>query len=136
MIGIDRQIEAMKTLWPMFRVSRVSRPANSARWNGKLAPQFSSYEIEILSEHGYPSVRILSPKLIVQPDNEEGLLPHIYGGPEDFRLCLFDPETDEWSSDKLIAETIVPFTIDWLCCYEFWTLTGEWRGGGRHLCAN
>ena len=28
--------------------------------------------------------------------------------------------------------TIVPWTIDWLACYEGWLATGEWAGGGIH----
>ena len=31
-----------------------------------------------------------------------------------------------------VARIIVPWTIDWLACYEGWLATGEWTGGGRH----
>jgi hypothetical protein len=48
-------------------------------------------------------------------------------------LCLFDPSACEWTPCDLLAETTVPWTIDWLACYEGWRATGEWTGGGRHL---
>lgn len=29
-----------------------------------------------------------------------------------------------------LADTIIPWTLDWLMHYEFWLATGKWRGGG------
>jgi hypothetical protein len=29
-----------------------------------------------------------------------------------------------------IADTIVPWTAEWLVHYEIWLMTGEWYGGG------
>ena len=29
-----------------------------------------------------------------------------------------------------IADTIVPWTAEWLVYYEIWLMTGEWYGGG------
>lgn len=31
-----------------------------------------------------------------------------------------------------IANTIIPWTIEWLYYYELWLATGEWLGGGDH----
>ena len=31
----------------------------------------------------------------------------------------------------LIADTIVPWTCEWLIHYEIWLATGEWHGGGE-----
>ena len=33
----------------------------------------------------------------------------------------------------LIADTIVPWTCEWLVHYEIWFATGEWHGGGEGL---
>ena len=49
---------------------------------------------------------------------------------EQDRLCLYLPGTGEWTSDKPIALTIVPWTSLWLYFYEVWRATGEWLGGG------
>ena len=47
-------------------------------------------------------------------------------------LCLYDPDAGEWHPGMSIARTIIPWTIDWLACYEGWLATGEWTGGGHH----
>ena len=31
-----------------------------------------------------------------------------------------------------VADTTIPWAIDWLACYEGWLATGEWAGGGVH----
>ena len=50
-------------------------------------------------------------------------------------LCLFDPDREQWCASDLIADTTVPWTVDWLACYEGWLATGRWHGGGRHAPA-
>lgn len=130
---IARQIEAMAVAWPMFRVGKRDRVNRSAIWSGILKPQFTAYRVEVRYAVGaLPQVRILSPELGRLPGNEEGSLPHVYGPSNDPTLCLYDPEADEWNSTMLIAETIIPWTIEWLTFYEFWLMTGVWSGGGRH----
>lgn len=32
----------------------------------------------------------------------------------------------------LIADTYIPWAIEWLYYYEIWLVTGEWCGGGIH----
>ncbi|ADJ23865.1 hypothetical protein Hden_2064 [Hyphomicrobium denitrificans ATCC 51888] len=34
---------------------------------------------------------------------------------------------------RLLSETTVKWTIDWLACYDGWRATGKWAGSGRHL---
>lgn len=84
----------------------------------------------------FPTVRILSPELVIQPCAlEEAPLPHVYFDHPDITmaaLCLFDPANNEWSHDDLLADTTVPWAADWLACYEGWLVTGRWFGGGRH----
>jgi hypothetical protein len=48
------------------------------------------------------------------------------------RMCLYLPGTGEWSRNKVIANAVVPWAIEWLFFYEIWLSTGEWRGGGQH----
>ena len=77
-------------------------------------------------------LRLTDPPLQRLPSNVEGQLPHVYPPLDDPTLCLFDPRTEEWSPSVPIAETIVPWSLDWLACYEHWLMTGIWTGGGRH----
>jgi hypothetical protein len=132
-LSIDRQNAVMQMLWPRFRVKGLNRANQSARWVGEVKPQFSRFTLEIHYSLGkYPQTRILSPELVRRPGDPEGALPHVYPPADDPRLCLFDPEAKEWTSRMAIAETIVPWALDWIACYELWLMTGTWRGGGRH----
>ena len=134
-VTITQQIDQMKADWPAFKVKNINRAVPSARWVGTLKPHLVPYVLEIRLVKGWPEVRILSPELKRLPDNPEGQLPHIFPPIEDPTLCLFDPETDEWDSSMSISKTIVPWSIDWIACYEFWLMTGAWEGGGRHPAA-
>ncbi|MDO3441828.1 hypothetical protein [Agrobacterium sp. V1] len=130
---LAQQIDAMASAWPMFRLSKRDRVNHCVIWSGILKPQFTTYRVEVRYVVGtYPQVRVLSPELERLPGNEEGSLPHVYGPSSDPTLCLFDPKADEWNSTMLIAEKIIPWTIEWLTFYEFWLMTGVWSGGGRH----
>ncbi|ACP23444.1 hypothetical protein NGR_b19970 (plasmid) [Sinorhizobium fredii NGR234] len=57
---------------------------------------------------------------------------HVYDRDGDPRLCLCDPAADEWDATMHLSRTIVPWSADWLACYELWLMTGRWTGGGRH----
>lgn len=77
------------------------------------------YEISIAYRlGGVPKARVLKPS--VQPET-----PHRYG---DGSLCLYWPAEWNWRGDRLIAQTIVPWTSHWLYLYELWQVTGEWLG--------
>ena len=54
-------------------------------------------------------------------------IPHRFA---DGTVCLY--YGNEWTSDKSIAQTIVPWLLEWLFFYEGWLATGEWQGGGTH----
>ncbi len=41
-------------------------------------------------------------------------------------LCLFFE--DEWTPDMSFANTIVPWTLEWIGCYELWLETDTWIG--------
>jgi hypothetical protein len=86
------------------------------------------YKVRILYRIGeIPKVTVLSPPLV--PREEDGGIPHMY---VDKRLCLYMPDTDEWTADLSLADTIIPWTVEWLFHYEMWRATGKWSGGGKH----
>jgi hypothetical protein len=140
--SIEKQIEAMSSAWPSFKVAR--RTNRAATWQGTLRPSLMTYEIEIAYQVPFiielidplrqqPCVRVLRPRLKPRRGDPQGDLPHVYwDDPERPTLCLFDPDAPQWSPFDLLAATTVPWTIDWLACYEGWRATGEWTGGGRH----
>jgi hypothetical protein len=142
---IAQQVQAMRRHWPGFEVA--GRTADQAAWFGSLVGIERVYRVMVeyrlpheLQDHerykSSPLVRVLSPPLRPRFDaGEEAPLPHVYFDDHDITLsplCLFDPDKDEWTPNDLIALTTIPWTADWLACYEGWLATGRWYGGGRH----
>lgn len=98
-------------------------------WKGLLTPTVLSkiYTVQVcykLSKS--PEVSVIDPNL--ETRNGENP-PHLYSGD---RLCLYLPQTNEWDKNMLLADTIIPWTSEWLFHYEVWLATGEWCGGGIH----
>jgi hypothetical protein len=129
--------------FPSFR--EVFDAGFAGCWEGDLAPNSRSYRVSIFYmptylfdcgalQYSSMSVRIVSPLVSLDPKGTGERPPHIYVDPDDlgFRLCLFDPRKDEWSSADAIAETIIPWAAEWLFWFEVWMLTGVWSGGGSH----
>ena len=84
---------------------------------------------------GQPRVTVLSPKLVCRLVEPTTPVPHVYKNdknPDLPLLCLYDPAEKEWDHNMLVAETIIPWSIEWLACYELWHVDGVWVGGGRH----
>lgn len=102
-------------------------------WIGNLCPSPLSGEYKVRLTYKLdesPDIDVLEPKL---EERDGKRPPHLY--PKD-RLCLYLPRMNEWNSDMLLVETIVPWASEWLMNYEIWLATGEWCGGGEHpdLC--
>lgn len=137
----DREIQR---LFPGFRLT--GDLGLWAVWEGTLTPVRKAYKVRVtyFPRIFFPDFQIANPRISVivddpviglDPRGTGELPPHIYPNvsrPEFPRLCLFDPATDEWDGEKLIAETILPWTARWLFFFEGWMATGEWFGGGRH----
>lgn len=87
-------------------------------------PLSRRYTVKITQRPPFdPDVEILAPALRLHPGAPG--LPHVYPGD---KLCLYEP--GEWRSNKSIADTVLPWTAEWLYHYEIWLITGEWTGGG------
>ena len=146
MMSMSEQIARMRQLYPAFEV--VFNGGWHVVWQGPLRPLSQTYiirvermehrsigDLEVLGTYG-AHVRLVSPELELSTAAAPGEdTPHLYWNeqnPSRSRLCLFDPATGEWTPDMAIAETIIPWAIDWLASYEGWRATGEWTGGGRH----
>lgn len=132
-LTLDEQRAAMKATWPKFNERGIVRQTQEIRWIGECRPQFVTYTVEIRYQlWKYPQVRVLTPELVRMSDNPEGAIPHVYPPADDPTLCLFDPAQHQWDPTMYIANTTVPWSYDWLACYELWLMTGRWTGGGRH----
>lgn len=142
-LPVEEQIARMEACWPDFVVTH--RTGRTVCWRGAVRPLLQPYVIEVAyrvplaietldARRLQPRVSIISPSLRPRPGDPEGRLPHVYydanGG---VALCLLDPSTDEWTPLDFVAETAVPWTIEWLAAYEGWRATGVWTASGRHL---
>ena len=127
---IRKQVECMRRVWPDFPV--LDKTSKSVRWQGQLHPLGQLYTVQIAFCRGGrvkgrpipffpPRVTVIEPMLRRRVQSPDEPIPHHYPNPvcpERPILCLYDPATNEWSSDKAIAKTIIPWAIDWLACYE------------------
>ncbi|WP_434478886.1 hypothetical protein [Gemmatimonas sp.] len=77
-----------------------------------------------------PLVVVESPSLIGRHDQAD--IPHMYPAGDRWPAhpCLYYPNDGDWTADRPLATTIVPWLLEWLLHYEVWLTTGEWRGGG------
>ena len=142
-LSVMRQVERMRVRWPDFQV--VERSRSFACWEGPLRPLSQSYRVRISLQRQrrkgqgedvlQSRIQVLDPLLRRREEGPRREIPHVYRNTEDPErphLCLFDPENNEWHAGCVVADTIVPWTIDWLASYEGWLATGRWAGGGRH----
>ncbi|MBE5869551.1 MAG: hypothetical protein E7293_11465 [Lachnospiraceae bacterium] len=111
----------------------IDKKKNQLFWIGKIRPTAFSYEytVFLLYQAGK------SPKVWVMGDELERLddvnFPHKFDVDAEnkmVRICLY--RYSEFNSSKLLANTIIPWTVEWLYFYELWLATGEWLGGGEH----
>ena len=124
-LGLREQAAYLRLYWPAFSTKVRGSLLLS---EGELTPDelCSKYSIQVKYAGGdVPEVRVLQPAL--QPRVAGGRIPHMY---EQERLCLYLPGSGEWSGDKTIATTIIPWASLWLYFYEVWSATGKWLGGG------
>ena len=67
----------------------------------------------------------LSPKVFVNSPVLDEKCPHVF---RDNSLCLYHRDNYKWNADKLVATSIMEWTIAWIYFYEAWLQTGEWYG--------
>lgn len=78
-----------------------------------------------------PIVLVTAPDLKALANGEK--IPHVYpSNGSGTSLCLWWPKEREWSSQLKIADTLVPWTAEWLYYFELWLLTKTWEGGGEY----
>lgn len=106
---------------------------NVLTWRGVIAPTplSRSYNVTIVyDEHQSPKITVSGPSL---RELSKSNFPHKYDidlKRNIVRVCLYMPY--ELDYNKPFAETLVPWTAEWLFHYEIWLATGQWCGGGQH----
>jgi hypothetical protein len=122
----------MKHRWPTF-LHKLNRDDISI-WRGGVRPYQMSYQLGVYWRAGSnlkPWVYLINPELCPRKGGTFEEIPHLLyyeNEPKLSGLCLFDPEGNEWSNRRLIADTTLPWAFEWLQHYEFWHFDGVWRG--------
>lgn len=142
-LSVDEQDAAIRRLFPDFRLTAAADWIGV--WEGPVRPASKTYIIRIvyfrrrffdgwhLSNH-YVTVHVVDPligELMLDGDD----LPHIYWNdraPLWPALCLWDPDEMYWDPETTIATTIIPWASEWLLFFEYWQISGEFLGPGRH----
>lgn len=118
-----QQALGLRTIFPQ---SSITVHATGLGWVGIIRPTPLSriYTVRVTYVVGdYPSVVVLDPLLEPRPGEQ---LPHTFHGGS---LCLH--EDHEWSAAMHLADTILPWTAEWLAHYELWKATDRWHGDGE-----
>lgn len=129
---IPLTVQAHK-LQSYFPDSKYSIGQNTLVWKGHLQPSDlgAKYLIKVVYQREkHPNVYVLEPKPLDLPQGKTKL-EHTYDTKKQ-HLCLYYKKAKEWDETKFIADTIIPWTSEWLLHYEFWVATGTWHGGGIH----
>lgn len=116
-----------------FPDSKYSVRQNILVWKGYLQPTHLSpkYLIKVVYQREkHPDVYVIDPKPLVLAEGKSKL-EHVYDTDKQ-HLCIYYKRAKEWNETKFIADTIIPWTSEWLFHYEIWVSTGIWHGGGIH----
>lgn len=124
----------MELRWPGLR-PELLRDGRFLIWVGQLRGVQMEYQVQIQLDRAIiteaPLAFVLHPKIRPRPGGTYEEIPHLRffrDDPTASALCLYDPNGREWNPTMSIADTIVPWTSEWLHHYECWHLDGVWRG--------
>jgi len=141
--SVDEQDAEIRRFFPEFRLTAHGDWVGV--WEGPVKPASKTYTIRIVYfrrrffdgwhlSNGYVTVHVVDPLIgVTMRDGDD--LPHVYWNdraPDWPRLCLWDPKEMYWDPEMSIATTIIPWTSEWLLFFEYWQITGEFCGPGRH----
>lgn len=125
------QRKKIKQDWPDGKFKSFSY--KKFTWIVKIKPTSISrnYDIRLECEVSKP------PRVYLYGENLRNLedrdFPHIYRrdiNKHEVQLCLALPK--EFNYSMFVADTIIPWTVEWLFYYEIWLYSGSWYGGGIH----
>lgn len=84
-----------------------------------------TYTLQVeYSRRSQPVARVLKPESL--PVYERKPLPHVWSSKKQI-LCLYKFGT-EYTNKSIIADTIIPWTHEWIWWYEQWLSCGKWLG--------
>lgn len=123
------QLEKIIEFFPIVKVLKSGGNFFEIEMKIKPSSLGKDYDIKLsFDKHLGVKVYVINETLKIAHNRTK--LPHVYSSKEQ-RLCLYSPSKGEWTKEKLIASTIIPWISKWLFFYEIWLIDGEWLGGGH-----
>ena len=123
------QFEKIKDMFPDLETLKLK--GTSFEIVIKLQPTTvsKSYDVKIcFDKYLGVSVFVINEKLEVAKNRSK--LPHVWSHTKQ-KLCLYSWKKNQWTKEKLISSTIIPWASEWLEFYELWLISGKWLGGGH-----
>ncbi len=130
-IPVQTQLRKLIDDYPESRGTLVK---GKAQWyiTVRPTPKSDEYKLRVYFTHGTcPIIEVVKPNNLVRK-MEDADFNHIYRDSKHGKqmLCLY--AEGEWTPQKFISRTIVPWAAEWCYFYEVWLDTGKWLGGGYH----
>lgn len=118
------QLQRLLTQYPESS-GEVSR--SKLTWRCRLRPQSvtDTYLFEIEYRLGRkPIVYVSEGRLAIEQNLDS--VPHQYGVLDDGRIqaCL---DRYDWNKTMFLADSVVPWAMEWALYYEIWLVTGTWQ---------
>ncbi len=134
-----KQLAQLKANYPdgKGRLFKCKGEGIKLQWRQLLQPtKFSraySTQVTWSSQLHLPEVEIIAPQLIALAKGKRS--PHDFSSKGNSRPCLMfnNGSRREWTPSMSIAESIIPWTLEWLHYWELWLVEGKWLGGGVHV---
>ncbi len=130
-IPIHTQLRKLAEDYPQSKGNLVN---GKVQWyfTVKPTPKSQEYKLRITFSHGAcPFIEVVKPNNLVRK-MEDADFNHIYRDSKHGKqmLCLY--AEGEWTPQKFISKTIVPWAAEWCYFYEVWLDTGKWLGSSYH----
>lgn len=128
-LSAKTQLEKIIEFFPTVNMIRSGGNFFEVEMKVKPSSLGKDYDIKLTFDKSI-GVRVYVINEVLSIASNRKKLPHVYSHQEQ-RLCLYSPDRKEWTKEKLIASTIIPWISKWLFFYEIWLIDGEWLGGGH-----
>ena len=128
-------LQQMVALCSIYKDSKckIDKRKKQLFWYGTIKPTAFSKEYSVVMTYKLwesPQVWVLGEELEKLDETD---FPHkfdVNAEAKMVKICLY--RHLEFNVYKFLANTIIPWTVEWLYFYELWLATGEWLGGGEH----
>ncbi len=130
-ISLSKQLYLLQAKYPQGK-GYIKKGKLTWHCRLQLDEAYGDYKIKLIYDiNNPPKIYVIDPNIYEVTNGKTP--PHIYiFNEKTTKLCLYLPSSGEWSTDKFLSDTIVPWASLWLMYFSGWLATGNWYGGGEH----